>query len=70
MALKQKGRQLLINTPLGEDFLLLKEFSATETISDLFSFQLKLVHEETKPGLIPTVVDPFAANTRANQKAR
>jgi type VI secretion system secreted protein VgrG len=58
MALKQKGRQLLINTPLGEDFLLLKEFSASETISELFSFQLKLVHEENTPGLIPTVVDP------------
>ena len=58
MALKQKGRQLLINTPLGEDYLLLKEFSATETISELFSFQLKLVHEETTPGLIPTVIDP------------
>ncbi len=58
MALKQKGRQLLINTPLGEDFLLLQEFSASETISELFSFQLKLVHEETAEGLIPTVVDP------------
>ena len=60
MALKQKGRQLLINTPLGEDFLLLKEFSASETISELFSFHLKLVHEETTEGLIPTVVDPKA----------
>lgn len=58
MPLKQKGRQLLINTPLGEDFLLLKEFSALETISELFSFQLKLVHEETAENLIPTVVDP------------
>ncbi len=58
MPLKQKGRQLLINTPLGEDFLLLKEFSASETISELFSFQLKLVHEETEVGLTPTVVDP------------
>jgi len=60
MALKQKGRQLLINTPLGEDFLLLKEFSASETISELFSFQLKLVHEENTEGLVPTVVDPKA----------
>ncbi len=58
MALKQKNRQLLIDTPLGEDFLLLKEFSASETISELFSFQLKLVHEETAVNLIPTVVDP------------
>lgn len=58
MALKQKGRQLLINTPLGEDFLLLKEFSASETISELFSFQLKLVHEENTADLIPTVIDP------------
>jgi type VI secretion system secreted protein VgrG len=58
MALQQKGRQLLINTPLGEDFLLLKEFSASETISELFTFQLKLVHEEASEGLIPTIVDP------------
>jgi uncharacterized protein involved in type VI secretion and phage assembly len=58
MALEQKGRRLLITTPLGEDFLLLKEFSASETISELFSFQLKLVHEESSEGLIPTVVDP------------
>lgn len=58
MALTQKNRQLLIDTPLGEDFLLLKEFSASETISELFSFQLKLVHEETANTLIPTVVDP------------
>ena len=58
MALKQKNRQLLIDTPLGEDFLLLKEFSASETISELFSFQLKLVHEEIAVNLKPTVVDP------------
>ena len=58
MALTQKGRQLLINTPLGEDFLLLKEFSASETISELFSFQLNLVHEEFSEGLTPTVIDP------------
>lgn len=60
MALQQKDRQLLIDTPLGEDFLLLKEFSASETISELFSFQLKLVHEETAVNLHPTVVDPKA----------
>ena len=58
MALEQKNRQLLIDTPLGENFLLLKEFSASETISELFSFQLKLVHEETAASLKPTVVDP------------
>jgi type VI secretion system secreted protein VgrG len=58
MALEQKNRQLLVNTPLGENFLLLAEFSASETISELFSFQLKLVHEETPASLTPTVVDP------------
>ena len=58
MALEQKNRQLLIDTPLGENFLLLKEFSASETVSELFSFQLKLVHEETAVNLKPTVVDP------------
>ena len=34
MALEQKNRQLLVNTPLGENFLLLAEFSASETISE------------------------------------
>ncbi len=58
MGLKQKGRQLVINTPLGEDFLLMQEFTASETISELFTLQLKLVHEETANNLIPTVVDP------------
>ena len=60
MALEQKNRQLLVNTPLGENFLLAAEFSASETISELFSFKLKLVHEETPAGLTPTVVDPKA----------
>ena len=60
MALEQKDRQLLIDTPLGENYLLLKEFSATEAISELFSFQMKLVHEENSVGLLPTVIDPKA----------
>ncbi|MDQ2746657.1 MAG: type VI secretion system tip protein VgrG [Acidobacteriota bacterium] len=58
MAFDQKKRQLQITTPLGEAFLLVKEFSASETISELFSFEVKLVHEETTANLIPTVVDP------------
>jgi len=54
----QDGRILKINTPLGPDFLLLKYFSAVEGLSQLFSIEAELVHEETKEGSDPTNVDP------------
>src|SRR5271168_380801 len=37
------GRFLYLTTPLGEDTLLLSGFSGTETISELFSFDLDVL---------------------------
>jgi type VI secretion system secreted protein VgrG len=37
------GRFLYLNTPLGQDTLLLSGFSGTETLSELFSFDLEIL---------------------------
>ena len=60
MATTQKDRLLAIATPLGEDFLLLNKFKATEEISRLFSCEVELLHEENEEGHEPTEVDPTA----------
>ena len=41
----QVDRPLSINTPLGQDILLLTAFHGVEAISDLFRFQLDLLAE-------------------------
>ncbi|MBZ5653768.1 MAG: type VI secretion system tip protein VgrG [Acidobacteriia bacterium] len=46
MALTQAARQIGIDTPLGEDALLLRSFHGQEAISKLFAFELDLVSEE------------------------
>jgi type VI secretion system secreted protein VgrG len=46
MALTQAARQIAIDTPLGEDALLLRSFHGQEAISKLFTFELDLVSEE------------------------
>ena len=58
MSTTQDDRLLAIYTPLGKDYLLLDEFSGTEGISKLFSFELALLHEEPEEGFIHTDVDP------------
>jgi type VI secretion system secreted protein VgrG len=58
MALTQDGRQLKVFTPLGKDYVVLEDFSATESVSELFSYQLHLVHEENKIGQEQTIIDP------------
>jgi type VI secretion system secreted protein VgrG len=58
MALTQDGRQLKVFTPLGKDFVLLEDFSATESVSELFSYQLHLVHEESVTSQTQTIIDP------------
>jgi type VI secretion system secreted protein VgrG len=54
----QKGRLLSINTPLGEDFLLLRKMSATEGLSQLFTINVELLHEEDKGVGKVTLVEP------------
>jgi type VI secretion system secreted protein VgrG len=46
MPITQAARQIAIDTPLGDDVLVLRSFQAQEAISKLFSFELDLVSEE------------------------
>src|SRR5207249_3245693 len=45
MAYVQTHRRIAITTPLGEDALLLRSFSGSEAISQLFQFDLDLLSE-------------------------
>ena len=58
MALTQKARYLQVTTPAGKDFLILNEFHASEAVSELFSFELDLVHEESASDASPTIIEP------------
>ena len=60
MATTQDGRLMSISTPLGKDHLLINSFTAHERISQLFSFDVELLHEENEVGYAPTVVDPHS----------
>src|SRR5580658_7018629 len=44
----QTGRPAIVTTPLGNDILLLKNFSGHEVVSHLFSFHLGLLAENSK----------------------
>ncbi|MDM7920747.1 MAG: type VI secretion system tip protein TssI/VgrG [Pyrinomonadaceae bacterium] len=57
MATTQADRILRIDTPLGEDFLLLDTMTAYEGISRLFSIKVSLLHEEDLADYTPTFVD-------------
>ena len=58
MATTQKDRILRIDTPLGEDYVMLQAFTVDEEISRLFTIQAELVHAEEEDGLEPTIIDP------------
>src|SRR5690242_19952383 len=45
MPYTQTNRRIAISTPLGKDALLLRGFSGTEAISQLFNFDLDLLSE-------------------------
>lgn len=45
MALKQKNRLLRLQTPLGEDVLVLTAFSGQEEISRLFGYELEMISD-------------------------
>lgn len=60
MPATQQDRILNIMTPLGEDYLLIEGLTAKEGLSQLFSFDLKLLHEEDSDSRTPTSVDPKA----------
>jgi type VI secretion system secreted protein VgrG len=46
MAITQKNREIAVETPLGEDVLLLTSMSGTEQLSRPFEFQLELASEK------------------------
>src|SRR5436190_5273847 len=58
MATTQDGRLMSIATPLGKDYLLINRFTAHEGISQLFSYDVELLHEENEASYAPTTVDP------------
>jgi type VI secretion system secreted protein VgrG len=60
MATTQDGRLMSIATPLGKDHLLINRFTATEGLSQLFSIDIELLHEETTVSFTPTIVDPHS----------
>src|SRR4028119_570101 len=57
MSITQDGRIMQIATPLGKDFLLINKFSASEGLSELFRFDVELLHDEESDGDTPTLVD-------------
>jgi type VI secretion system secreted protein VgrG len=54
----QDNRLMAIYTPLGKDFLLINRVTASEGLSQLFSIDVELLHEEIESGFEATVVDP------------
>jgi len=50
MALTQAAREIAIQTPLGDDALLLRAFDGKESLSQLFSFDLDLASENFSVG--------------------
>ncbi len=54
----QANRLMAIYTPLGQDFFLVNKVSASEALSELYSYEVEVLHEEKPGGFAPTVVDP------------
>jgi len=54
----QKQRALAITTPLGKDFVVIESLAGTEGISQLFSYDIELLREETTSGTVPTPINP------------
>src|SRR5688572_11123788 len=54
----QDGRILRLSTPLGKDFFLIDSIDGNESISNLFSYEIKVRHQEDSETGPPTVVDP------------
>ncbi len=58
MPITQDERILSMATPLGKDFLLVDSFVVKEAISNLFTIEVELRHEEASETGPPTEVDP------------
>ncbi|MBC7797373.1 MAG: type VI secretion system tip protein VgrG [Pyrinomonadaceae bacterium] len=57
MSTTQDNKLLNLVTPLGKDFLLLESFAANEGISELFRYELEMLHDEGDAGHDPMIVD-------------
>ena len=57
MTTTQRNRLMSIATPHKDDYLLINRLVAREALSELFSFEVELLHEESAPGFEPTVVE-------------
>lgn len=66
--LKQANRFLQLETPLGEDRLLLKSFEGSEEISGLFQYRLEMVSEENDLDLDQLVGKPVSFGVRHREK--
>ena len=60
MATTQDDRLMSISTPMGKDYLLINRFTAREALSNLFQFDIELLHEEDEATFSPTTVDPHS----------
>lgn len=58
MSTTQEGRLLRLTTPLADDHLLIKRIRASEGISQLFRYELEILHEEDEVGDESTLIDP------------
>ena len=59
MPTTQEGRLLSLTTPLPYDHLLIKRIRAFEGLSQLFRFELEMLHDDREePGDEPTLIDP------------
>ena len=58
MGTKQDNRLIKINSPLGEDMILVEAMSVSEGMSKLYSIELDLVHAEEEEGYTPVTVPP------------
>jgi type VI secretion system secreted protein VgrG len=53
----QQDRMMKISTPLGEDYLLINKLSASETLSELFQFNVELLRGENEASDEPTIIN-------------
>lgn len=58
MPTTQQGRSLNVSTPLEYDFLLIKRIRSREALSQLFNFDLELLHAEDENSRDATFIDP------------
>ncbi len=58
MAITQSGRLLYLTSPLGGEYLLINKLVGREAISELYSYELEVLHEENEEGYRPTPIDP------------